>query len=204
MGEESWIDSWNLCMILGETGDLQATCTGSSVNDTSYWNIRADQSLQNMLKLGTLLHNSRCRKYVGWCRLCRKNQSSGPIVDDLGSRHPCQRHWPEYLATSVWWPAKRREAGLRAKWPGGVGYGWIVGCNLQGKLTSQTKWQVRIGFMKWIEMDVWWCMMICLVWSLSQIFLFDRLYPVLRLWVMAVEPVHSSPHHYQVSCWFLL
>ena len=130
---------------------LQAACTGSSVNDTSYWNIRADQSLQNMLKLGTLLHNSRCRKYVGWCRLCRKNQSSGPIVDDLGSRHPCQRHWPEYLATSVWWPAKRREAGLRAKWPGGVGYGWIVGCNLQGKLTSQTKWlsQDRIYEMDW-------------------------------------------------------
>ena len=51
--------------------------------------------------------------------------------------------------------------------------------------------------------DVWWCMMICLVWSLSQIFLFDPLYPVLRLWVMAVDPVHSSPHHYQVSCWFL-
>ena len=52
---------------------LQATCTVSSVNDTNYWNIRADQSLQNMLKLGTLLHNSRCRKYVGWCRLRRKN-----------------------------------------------------------------------------------------------------------------------------------
>lgn len=59
---------------------LQATSTVSSVNDTNYWNIRADQSLQNMLKLGTLLHNSRCRKYVGWCRLCRKNQSSGPFL----------------------------------------------------------------------------------------------------------------------------